>query len=580
MRTIQRSTPVSAVLAHGDAAAVVRSIAPEVLDSPMVVELADFPSAAILGLILGDDDPRISQIMEGVAEFEDLSPRPAVEAPIAAAPDYESGAVPRGSARVEASRGAGANRRTEIVLHGPSHGNPFVDVELTVTFRTVGKDITVGGFYDGNGTYRARFLPPSAGRWSFTTTSNARSLDGIHGTISVSESDARGPVRAVDGGHFAYADGTAYVPVGTTAYAWTHQDEALQEQTLRSLAQAPFNKIRMGLFPKSFMFNANEPERFVFPRAEGGGWDTTRFDPEYFAALETRLDQLAALGVEADLILFHPYDRWGFATLGPTADDRYVAYVTRRLAAFPHVWWSMANEYDLLTTKGREDWDRLARLVRSNDPYGHPLSIHNWVEVFDYSVDWATHCSIQSGDYTIGKSIARWKRAWDKPVIVDESGYEGDIDQGWGNLPAEEMVRRFWDATLHGGYLTHGETYYSEDDVLWWSKGGTLQGDSLPRLAFLRQIIDASPTGRLDPLPSDWDFPSGGADGYIVTYYGGHRPRYRDVRIPEGRTATIEVLDTWKMTIEPLPGDHTGQVRVELPARPYIAIRVVLAPES
>ena len=580
LRTIERSTPISAILAHCEAAAVVRSIAPEVLESPMVVELADFPSAAILGLILGDDDPRIADIMAGVSNFEDLSPRPAIEPVIVPAVDYEARSVSRGSARVDEHGPATVGRRTEIVFHGPSHGNPFVDVDLTIAFRAGGDEITAGGFYDGDGTYRARFLPPSTGEWAYTTTSNARSLDAIEGSIIVSEGDARGPVRVVDGGRFEYADGTPYVPIGSTAYAWTHQPDALQEQTLRSLADAPFNKIRMGLFPKSFMFNTNEPQRFVFPRAGIDGWDTTRFDVGYFAALEQRLDQLAALGIEADLILFHPYDRWGFSTLGPTVDDRYVAYVTRRLAAFPNVWWSMANEYDLLTTKNRDDWDRLARLVRANDPYDHPLSIHNWVEIFDYSADWVTHCSIQRGDHTIGKSIARWKRAWGKPVIVDESGYEGDIDQGWGNLPAEEMVRRFWDATMFGGYLTHGETYYSEDDVLWWSKGGALQGDSLPRLAFLRQIIDASPTGRIEPLPSDWDFPSGGADGYIVTYYGGHRPRYRDIRIPAGRTATIEVIDTWEMTIEPLVGTHTGQVHVDLPARPYTAIRVILSPGS
>ncbi|MET0828425.1 MAG: DUF5605 domain-containing protein, partial [Microbacterium sp.] len=170
--------------------------------------------------------------------------------------------------------------------------------------------------------------------------------------------------------------------------------------------------------------------------------------------------------------------------------------------------------------------------------------------LFDYSAEWATHCSIQRGEHTIGKSVARWKRQWGKPVVIDESGYEGDIDQGWGNLPAEEMVRRFWDATMYGGYLTHGETYCSDDDVLWWSKGGTLQGDSLPRLAFLRQIIDASPTGRIDPLPGDWDFPSGGADGYSVSYYGGHRPRFRDVRIPAGQTAVIDVIAIWAMKDE------------------------------
>ncbi|NKF32417.1 DUF5060 domain-containing protein, partial [Pseudomonas sp. BGM005] len=111
----------------------------------------------------------------------------------------------------------------------------------------------------------------------------------------------------------------------------------------------PFTKIRMGLFPKHFMFNSNEPDRFPFERlADDSGWDTTRFDVEYFRALEHRLEQLEELGVEADLILFHPYDRWGFAALGADADDRYITYVVRRLSAFPNVWWSMANEYDLL----------------------------------------------------------------------------------------------------------------------------------------------------------------------------------------------------------------------------------------
>ena len=42
-------------------------------------------------------------------------------------------------------------------------------------------------------------------------------------------------------------------------------------------------------------------------------WDFTRFNPAYFAHVEACVDKLAGIGVEADLILFHPYDggRWG-----------------------------------------------------------------------------------------------------------------------------------------------------------------------------------------------------------------------------------------------------------------------------
>jgi hypothetical protein len=575
VHTIDRQTPASAVLAHPDARAVVRTIAPEAFESPMLVELGEFPVGSLLRLILGEGDPRVDAVLDAVAGFEDLRAVPVSEPPIVPRSDYEEDSVPSGSAASRVPASAIVHVRTEIVLEGPAHGNPFVDVDVTATLTRAGAaPIVIGGFYDGDGVYRLRFLPPSPGRWEFTTSSNARSLHGITGAIDVVAGTEHGPVRA-EGQRFTRADGTPFAPMGTTAYAWTHQPRELRQQTLDSLAEAPFNKLRMCLFPKSFLFNHDEPDLFVFPRRADGSWDTERFDVAYFAELEDAVDSLARLGIEADLILFHPYDRWGFAAMGATVDDRYVAYVTRRLSAFANVWWSMANEYDLLTSKRAEDWTRLAGLVRANDAVGHPLSIHNWFEVFDYSAPWATHASLQRGDRAMGAAVARWRRQWGKPVIVDELGYEGDIDQGWGNLTGEELLRRFWEGTLSGGYLTHGETYYSPDEVIFWSKGGTLRGRAVPRLRFLRTLIEESPTGALDPLPGDWDFASGGVAGeYILTYFGDSQPAFRTIHVPDGMRARVDIIDTWSMTVTPLPGVHTGDVRVELPGTPYIAIRL------
>ena len=247
-------------------------------------------------------------------------------------------------------------------------------------------------------------------------------------------------------------------------------------------------------------------------RTTAGTWSGSTWSIS--APSSSRLEQLADLGIDADLILFHPYDRWGFAQLGKAADDRYVSYVVRRLSAFPNVWWSLANEYDLLLDKSPEDWDRIGRLVRANDPYGHPVSIHNWVEIWDYTSEWATHCSIQYGE-GLGGQVREWRRRFGKPVIVDECGYEGDLDQGWGFLTAEELVSRSWAVTMGGGYVTHGETYYSDDETVFWAKGGQLRGESPARLAFLRQIIEGSPTGRIDPLPSDFDAARAGVRGRI-----------------------------------------------------------------
>jgi hypothetical protein len=42
---------------------------------------------------------------------------------------------------------------------------------------------------------------------------------------------------------FAYADASPFVPVGTTCYVWNLQGDAPEEQTLRTLERAPFNKL-------------------------------------------------------------------------------------------------------------------------------------------------------------------------------------------------------------------------------------------------------------------------------------------------------------------------------------------------
>ena len=83
-----------------------------------------------------------------------------------------------------------------------------------------------------------------------------------------------------------------------------------------------------------------------------------------------------------------------------------------------------------------------------------------------------------------------------KPIVFDEVKYEGDIEQRWGNLSAEEMVHRFWQGTIAGTYVGHGETYQHPDDMLWWAKGGMLRGKSPARIAFLRKVLeDGPPTG-------------------------------------------------------------------------------------
>jgi hypothetical protein len=160
----------------------------------------------------------------------------------------------------------------EVELHGPSTGNPFTDVELSASFSLGNRSVPVDGFYDGKGVYKIRFMPDMLGAWTYTTNSNTSELAGKTGAFScvAAVAGVHGPVRVRNMQHFAYADGTPYFPFGTTCYAWVHQSEPLQQETLRTLSTAPFNKIRMCIFPKSYAYNHNEPALYPFARdAEG-----------------------------------------------------------------------------------------------------------------------------------------------------------------------------------------------------------------------------------------------------------------------------------------------------------------------
>ena len=54
----------------------------------------------------------------------------------------------------------------EVSLKGPSAGNPFQDVSLTASLAQGDQTVEVGGFYDGDGTYRIRFMPEKTDRKS------------------------------------------------------------------------------------------------------------------------------------------------------------------------------------------------------------------------------------------------------------------------------------------------------------------------------------------------------------------------------------------------------------------------------
>jgi hypothetical protein len=486
----------------------------------------------------------------------------------------------------------------ELSLSGPADGSPF-ETRLTARFTSGANDTQVTGFYDGQGIYRIRFMPPRQGEWKYETSSDKPELAGKTGSFTCVKptGNNHGPVVARNMFHFAYADGTPYFPISTTLYGWVHQrSNELQEQTLATLRESPFNRIRMMVTPIAYSLD-NIPHHFPFEENKDESWIYTKFNPAYFQHIEKRLRQLRDMGIQAELILFHSRDggRTELDRMPASADDRYVRYCLARFSSFRHVWWSLANEFDNMRTKRDEDWDRFFHIIQGEDPAKHLRSVHQMRRYYDANMPWVTHMSVQSelAVTGFGRPVV-YRQLFRKPVIFDEPKYEGDIPDSWGRLSGEEMTYRFWICTIGGTYAAHGETYENAPGVRWISRGGKLVGKSPARIAFLKQIIDRDAMAGLTPIDPDMHDKgmAGTAGQYYLIYFGKEKPTEWPVELPGARIRpgtkfSVEVIDTWNMTITPLEqpiiiGSQNERERyvanppmsIPLPGRQYMALRI------
>jgi hypothetical protein len=354
--------------------------------------------------------------------------------------------------------------RWEESWKGPSTGNPFVDVDFTVelTLQEASDSVVVRGFYDGDGRYVVRFMPPTQGRWTFRTKSNSTALDGRIGNFTVvapSSANNHGPVRVKPNcTTFSYADGSPHHTVGTTVYGllggWSNQN--LTARSLVSLKESPFNKVRLFAFPTG---NPKAPADLLPYEPLAGkvnaSSDLTRFNLVYWRRMESVIQSLQDIGVEADVIFFNLYDQEypaGLSCMGgrnattydTAADVLFLKYIVARLASFRNVWWSMSNEWNQCSCKWADAgvnpcpdkrdfsdpgcgadgsnspalhtpiWDALFERVRAEDPSAHLLSIHNNGYLYNYSRPWITHFSIQ---HTHNKPQTLWKLHGRKVLI-------------------------------------------------------------------------------------------------------------------------------------------------------------------
>lgn len=369
-----------------------------------------------------------------------------------------------------------------------TYEDPFNDVEVDVIFTREGRSWRVPTFWRGGQEWTVRFAPPVPGtyRYHLVSTDGAnQDLNGHEGQVTissykgVSELLRRGSLRvSANKRHFEHADGTPFYWLGDTWWlglsdrlSW----EGFQKLTADRKAKG-FTLIQVvaGLVP---IEQAPDDPGFC---NEGGcvwGSDFQRINPKYFDYADRRIQWLLANDLMPLIV-----GGWSpiLARMGVKKMQQHWRYIIARYGAYPVLWAvggevidpppQMAERMEANFQVWRSPgWTEVARYVRSNDPYRHPLSAHENPSVFlplqeDSITDYVLLQAGQGSSSLIPFSVAQlnlhYSRAAVKPVVQDEVGYEAHL-----NCHYEDFQRNaFWLSMLNGAA---GHSYGA--DATWGS---------------------------------------------------------------------------------------------------------------
>ncbi len=222
--------------------------------------------------------------------------------------------VPVG-ARQDAEAGEATCERwgiADIELAGPSGGNPFVDVQLSAVFSLGDEKQTVAGFYDGDGVYRVRFMPDKLGEWHYTTHSNVGELDGKTGEFDVGRADRQQSRPGARSQHVSLRLRRRHAVQASSAQPATPgRRRTTSSKSRRSRRWPRRRSTSCGCAcSRSGTRGTRTSRRCTRSKARRRTSGTSRGSIRRSSSTwRQRIAQLRDLGIEADIILFHPVRR-------------------------------------------------------------------------------------------------------------------------------------------------------------------------------------------------------------------------------------------------------------------------------
>jgi len=471
------------------------------------------------------------------------------------------------------------------------YDDPFNKVSVSAIFTDPdGEGRNVPVFWAGGNAWRLRYSSHKIGEHHFRTVCSDESNPSLHGRKGSVEIAAytgknpllkHGPLRnSQDRRHLEHVDGKPFFWLGDTWWMgftkrlrWPEDFKSLTEDR----AKKGFTLIQIvaGLYPDMPPFDPRGANEAGFPWEK----DYARINPAYFDMADRRIDWLVRSGLVPCIV-----GSWGYFIefAGEETMKKHWRNLVARYGAYPVVWcvageavmpyylspcWDDKEKREEYAAKARSSWTKVARYLRSIDPYHHPITIHptdcahNMVDdpsVIDIDMLQTGHSDVHSFPNTVDKVVDSVGRSPKMPVLVGEVCYEGIMGASWENV--QRLM--FWASILNGaaghtygangiwqvntqtkpfGPSPHGQSWGDAP----WSEAYQLPGSRQVSLG--KNLLLRYPWWRLKPCPESVE-PHWSKGDYFQPYAAEIPKQARIIYIPmRGRMPMVKEVD-WDVT--------------------------------
>ncbi len=287
--------------------------------------------------------------------------------------------------------------KIELEFSGPTSlgmgdPNPF-QIGMEVRFSGPSdQEFNVPAFYDGDGSggmdgkvWKVRFSPDEAGTWTYQTTSESESLNGLSGNFQVSSNpgcqsnlsnglpnfSCTGRLEYVGEHYLKFANGDYWLKGGVNEpedflVPGVNGGFSSKLAAIDYLTDRGINSIYL------MLDNIDGDRKNIWPwvgeTQSEAKLNHERFDVAKLAQWEATFEMIQQQGLVLHIV-FEDDSAWtGFNR------EMYYREIVARFGHFNGIYWNIAEEYNEVYSANQIK--NFAQLLTSIDPYNHPITVH------------------------------------------------------------------------------------------------------------------------------------------------------------------------------------------------------------